>query len=251
MANLLERVKPEDIPRVVLADDNPTQVRMVREALFDPKYRIGRLGPGGEVVPPVKNPMQTWKGIQSAWLAEKSVVGEYGTLSGKKLGAAIDKAGGTTAELLSATEKKNLRIAARALELIQNQAGAGREGAIWMQLAQAGAASVLLGFGPSDPAKQVGAGIIVFGLIVPALLLTNPRFANFMMQQAKTSAQRTGRLAASTAVQTISHLVAEKIPFTWKGFDGQTTEHVPEQDPFTPAPPESKVPSFLKPVSKF
>lgn len=248
VAGLIDQVKPEQLPKIILADDNPTQLRMVKEVLRDPKYRIGRMGADGTLVAPIKNPKQVWRGLQSAWITEKQTLaggGKYSTIDGKRIGSLLDSAKGTAKELFEGQEKSSLRISMRALELLQKtSAGLGKEGKMWIQLTQASALGVMIGFGPDNPAAFTGAGFILLGPIPAALALTNPRFANFMLKAAQTSSSRVGRLTGSMAAQTISHLVKEKVPFQWNGTDGQTAEYDPETQ-------SHEAPAAPKPISKF
>lgn len=250
VANLIEHVKPEELPGIVLADDNPTQVRMVLETLRDPKYRIGRLSREGNIVPPVKNPEEIIGKLKSAYILSHSAQageGKYSLLDGASLRRSLDKAGGTGRELFKGEEFQALHTSARAIELIQKGFGKGGvgSGTVAIQLTQAAAVPVMISFlaGQDVPqAAAIGAGSILFAPIPAALMLTNRSFARWMMQMAKTSSSRLGRLTASTAAQTISHLVKEKIPFIWQGADGKTIPYDPDTNP-TPGisqKPESK-----------
>lgn len=254
IAGLIEQVKPEALPGIVLADNNPTQVRMVREVLFDPKYRIGRVGADGSIVPPVKNPNEVWRNLQSSFVLSHQMQaggGKYSLLDGESLRRSLDKVGGTARELFRGDEFQNLHTSARAIELIQKGIGSGGvgSGTVAIQMTQAAAVPVMISFisgaeVPGGTSTVIGAGSILLAPIPAALMLTNRSMARWFLQMAKTTERRVGRLAASTAAQTISHLVEQKIPFTWKGADGQETSYDPQTNP-TPAV------SGQKPQSKF
>lgn len=245
IAELVGKKAPEDLARALFQADKPSRIAAVRRIVFEPKYREA-----------VGNPNQLWGEVQASFLATlrrtKGQQGEFGELSGKALGKALDSSHGTFRELFpDPVQRNSLRIAARALELAQGPAGGTGSGRIFMQLTQAGTAirglQWVLGVGPAQPGTEevgVQAGVVLLGPAVLATVLTRPKFASFLLRRAQTKEARAGRATGAVLAQTISHLIDENVPFTYLDNSGIETQHVP-----TPGAVPSRPFSF-KPQSK-
>ena len=231
VAGLVQKTSPEQIGRTLMAGNNPTQVKRVREILRDPQYRQA-----------IGNPEEIWNQIRATWMDNlrlKAGQNEYAELSGKALGQQLDKSLAFKELFPDIFERNAIRTSARALEMSQAKAGANKSGSVFIQLTQAGAlGTAIMGIGPFSEGIGKEEGAILLGPPALAVLLTRPKFASWLLRRAASREVRTGRGTASAMAQMISRVSAENIPFVYRAPDGSETIHQPQ--PTGGAKPQSK-----------
>jgi len=159
IGSILKKASPEEVFQAVTQANRPTKVKLIRDTV------LGTPGGAGK-----------WKGVQGQWLndaragsLESDLAGE---LSGKKLFTKIKAMGESFDELFPvAGDRDRIRSLAKTLQFTQSQAGAGKSGAMLIQLTQAGA---LVGLVSGVKGAGRAAAGMVLGPLGFARFITNP-----------------------------------------------------------------------------
>lgn len=236
---LLRRSTPEQIFDGAIQARRPTQVRELREIIFDPRYRSA-IGDA---------PEEFWQRIQGRWMqdiltrAESTSTGE---VSGRSLVNLLRKQGPDFLRELFPDGEAS-RLGRTATALMRAQEGAGSGAAPFMFL-QAGAAASL---GFREEARSISSPEtwIILGPIPLALALTRPGLANFLIRGA--TGKGLGRSAAELTGQLATRLREEDIPFQIRKpngsiVDGMSGEVVSAQSEPLPTPGRDRFQSSIR-----
>lgn len=255
---VLNKASGEQVAQGLFRAERPTQIRRMRELIFNKAYRAGL----------DRDPGELWGEIQSAFMKNKvhdagGATG-FGTLSGKKLRQALEHSEGTYRELFpDPVQRQNILASARAIELAQEPVG-GRNFNIAVQFIQFGALTRAgewaIGMeGPwsrSGFAPEIKSDLTV--LIAPAMIgavLSRRGVANALMNAARFQERNAGRAVGSLAAQAGWRSAQERliravqesgVPFRVRdNRTGQQTTEAPAQ----PAKPKG-TDILFKPQSK-
>lgn len=265
IAEMLQKVTPEELTTLVLSDNAPTRLNTLHELLGNPRF--AQAVPDRDAV---------WKLFQGAWIenvergAGRGPVAEavlskpgskrleFGELDGAAIMHQARQSGSTVSALFRTPEQRRaLMVAGHAIDMAQNPGGS-RAGTLFVGMRQASELSNLISAGMTKSAQiaalggvgvvsfgpKVGIGASAFVLGIPwaiARALATPQAAQVLLRHAESKGARAGFRSAQIAALTFSRSLSEAgIPHWVSDANGQPVEVRPYSVQAPGIKPQSK-----------